>query len=437
MPSLLGNHRFKPNIDSLLPRRQLALFVALISTLAFQACSPARRIAEQQPITRSASLGGNEFQEATKMAVKSPWLKGNHVTSYTNGAEFYPAMLKAIRSAKKSITFETFAFVNGQTTYEFVSAFCERAKAGVNIHLILDAFGSEDFGKANLARLRAHGVTVRFYHDQLMRHPIRYYTRDHRKLIVVDGKIGFTGGCGIADAWNGNAETPKNWRENHYKITGPVVAQIQRDFVDNWIHTGGAPLKGKDYFPKLQQTGKHNAQNFISSPKDQHYTVPHLYRQALASARKSIIIENSYYLPDATITKEILAARKRGVHVELILAGKHTDAWLIRYFSRLRYHTLLKAGVHIYEYQKSMLHCKVMVVDGVFSSIGSANFDARSLYINDESNLNVLDTNFANEQLRIIELDKRDSARITKATSPWNPFTLPSRLAASALAPQL
>ena len=406
-------------------------------SFALAACSPGSRIAKQQPINHHAPTGSPAFETATTAAVKSPWLSGNHVTSYTNGHEFYPAMLSAIRSAQKSITFETFAFVNGQTTYEFINAFCERAKAGVKIHIVLDAFGSEEFGKNNIARLREYGVDVHFYHDRLLRHPIRYITRDHRKLMVVDGKIGFTGGCGIAEAWTGNTQTPENWRENHYKVTGPVVAQLQRDFVDNWKYTGGKNLTGFGYFPPLSPTGNHRAQNFISGPKDNHYTVPHFYRQAIASAQKSIIIENSYFLPDAPIMDELLAARKRGVHVELIVPGKYIDAILVRYLLRYKYHKLLKAGVHIYEYQKAMMHCKVMVIDGQLSSIGSANFDGRSLYINDESNLNVLSKSFAREQLEMIAFDKSHSIRVTTAPSLWNPLTLPPRAAVSLLAPQL
>ena len=418
-------------------RKQWSFAVVVLGALLMIACSPGARIARQQPVDHTAAISTPAFEKTITGAVKSPWVDGNHITSYVNGGEFYPAMLKAIRSAEKSITFETFAMISSTITYEFVSAFCDRAQAGVKVHIVLDAFGSEHFGEENIKRLRSHGVGVHFYHDQLLRHPIRYIVRDHRKLMVVDGKIGFTGGCGIADAWTGNTETPQNWRENHYKVTGPVVAQIQRDFIDNWMHTGGKQLSGSDYFPSLRKTGNHRAQNFISSPKDKHYTVPHLYRQALASAQKSVVILNSYYLPDRAITREILAARERGVHVELILPSKHTDAWLIRYLSRHRYHELLKAGVHIYEYQKAMLHCKVMVIDGVFSSVGSANFDARSLYINDESNINVMSSKFAQEQLRIIEADKKYSIRITKAPSPWSPLSIIPRATYPLVAPQL
>ena len=417
--------------------RPAATIFLLLSAFVVSACSPGSRIARTQPLQPQAAIGTPLFEKATTTAVKSPWVDGNHITSYVNGGEFYPAMLKAINSAQRSITFETFAMVNSTVTHQFVNAFCDRAKAGVKIHLVLDAYGSEDVGKDNIARLRNHGVGVHFYHDQLLRRPIRYIVRDHRKLMVVDGKIGFTGGCGIADAWSGDTETPQNWRENHYQVTGPVVAQLQRDFADNWVYTGGQPLTGTDYFPTLRKTGNLRAQNFISSPKDKAYTVPHLYRQVLASAQKNITILNSYYLPDRAITRELLAARERGVHIELIVPGRYIDSWLIRYFSRHRYHELLQAGVHIYEYQKAMMHSKVMVVDGQFSSIGSANFDSRSLYINDESNLNVMNKAFASEQLKIIEFDKSHCIRVTSSSSPWNPLTFAPRAAATLIAPQL
>jgi len=235
----------------------------------------------------------------------------------------------------------------------------------------------------------------------------------------------------------GNAHTSKHWRENHYRITGPVVAQLQRSFENNWIKTGGKPLSGPDYFPPLRRTGKIKAQAFISAPRDKLYTIPHLYRQAIASARKSIIIENAYILLDRPMMTAILNARKRGVHVEMIHPSKHTDSWPVRYLSTYQHDALLKAGVHIYEYTASMMHCKVMVVDEVFTTIGSANVDPRSQYINDESNVNVLDADFAKEQLRIIGRDKLRCTRITKARSPWNPLSFAPRAVISLIAPQL
>ena len=414
-------------------------FLWSISLLAilFSACSPGTRIARKQPIQRTAVVGDAHFEQAIASAVKAPWLEGNTITTLVNGHAFFPAMLDSIHAAKKSITFETYAFINGTMAYKFTNAFCERARRGVKVHLLLDSIGSTDIGEKNVQRLRDAGVELTFYHPYSVINPLRYNTRDHRKLMVVDGKVGFTGGCGVADAWDGNAQTSKHWRENHYRVTGPVVGQIQRAFIANWVRTGGANLTGNDYFPKLHPTGHHKAQVFISSPKDQLYTIPHLYRQAIASAKKSIVIENSYFIPDHSVMKEILAARKRGVRVDIIMPGNHTDSWPVRSLAHGYYSKLLHAGIHLYEYQSTMMHCKVMVVDEIFTSIGSANFDPRSLGGGDESNMNVLSRPFAREQLRIIENDIKHSSPVTEPPSRWNPLTLPQRIAAQILAPQL
>lgn len=357
--------------------------------------------------------------------------------SLVNGDGFYPPMLKAIRGAERTITFETYAYVSGYAAKAFTQAFCERARAGVRIHLILDRIGSQKIGKDNITAMKQAGVDLRFYNRWSVLKPGQLNTRDHRKIMVVDGKIGFTGGCGVADAWMGNAQDAKHWRENHYRVTGPVVAQLQSGFENNWRKLGGAPLSGSDYYPKLQPTGNMQAQAFISSPIEKEFTVPHFYRQVFASARKRIIIENSYILLDKPMMCAILDACRRGVHVEMIVPAGYNDAWVLRYLSRYQYRRLLRAGVHIYEYEATMMHCKVMVIDDDFSSVGSANIDPRSLYLNDESNLNVISRSFAREQIRIIEADKKKSTRITSSPSPWNPLTLPSRACAMLLFPHL
>jgi cardiolipin synthase len=419
------------------PAQHFFFWILTVIAMIAVGCSPGTRIARKHPINRNICVKSTSFEKAIATVVQSPWETGNHITTLVNGDAFYPAMLSDILSAKKTITFETYAFVEGSITQQFINAFCDRAHHGVKVHLILDSIGSIDIGKHNIQRLKKSGVQVHIYHPYSVINPLRYNTRDHRKLMVVDGKIGYTGGCGIADAWTGDAQDPKHWRENHYRVTGPVVAQIQQAFLDNWKQTGGSPLTGADYFPNLRPTGKLNAQVFISSPKDKIYTIPHLYRQVIASARKNIIIENSYFIPDQAVFREILAARKRGVHVEILVPGDHTDAWPVRSLAHGYHAKLLRAGVHIYEYQKTMMHCKVMIVDDYFTSIGSANFDPRSLYINDESNLNVLDATFAREQKRIIERDKANSLRLLVPTSHWTPLTLPQRVTAQIIAPQL
>lgn len=400
-------------------------------------CSPGARIARNQPIDRSIQVGTAEFEKSIATIVNAPVIKGNEVKTLVNGDAFFSSMLEEIQRAKHSITFETYAFINGHAAYDFVNAFCDAAHRGVEVSVLLDAVGSIDIGEENINRLEKSGVSLTFYHPYSLRGLPRYNYRDHRKLMVVDGAVGFIGGCGVADAWKGNAHTAKHWRENHYRVRGPVVAQIQHSFADNWSRTGGQQLTGNHYFPPLKKQGSLKAQVFISSPVNKNYAFPHFYRQAIASAKKSIIIENSYFIPDAPVMREIHAARQRGVHVELLIPGNYTDSWPVRTLSCEYYNRLLKAGVHIYEYQPSMMHCKVMVIDGCFSSVGSGNFDPRSLYINDESNLNVFCSHFAEQQIKVIERDKKNSLRVNKAPSRWNPLRFPKRIIARALAPML
>ncbi|NWK54282.1 cardiolipin synthase B [Verrucomicrobiaceae bacterium N1E253] len=417
--------------------KSLLHLLHLIVVLALAACSPGSRLAKQHPIRPDAPVGTESFKQAVSEVVGADWISGNKVTSLVNGEAFFPAMLESIKNAKRTITFETYAYINGTAAYTFTQALCERARKGVKIHMILDSVGSIEMGQANIDQLRTAGVELHFYHPYSILRPLRYNTRDHRKIMVVDGKIGYIGGCGVADAWTGDAKTPKHWRENHYKVTGPVVAQLQHAFHDNWVRVSGQTLSGPAYFPKLRPTGPHLAQCFISAPKDNNFSVPHLYRQVIASARQHIVIENSYFIPDSSIMDEIFAARKRGVKVEVLVPGEHIDAWPVRSLARSYYERLLRHGITIHEYQPTMMHCKVLVVDSHFVSIGSANFDPRSMYINDEANLNVLDRGFARQQLKLIEKDKKACKEITNPPSRWNPLTLPRRLVAQLLAPQL
>lgn len=400
-------------------------------------CSPGGRIARTQIVDSQAKVGTAKFEATLTQAVNAPWHSGNHITSLVNGDAFFPAMLEAIKTAEHSITFETYAYIRGTAAYQFTGALCASARRGVKVHMILDSAGSIDIGEDNIDRLRKAGVQLVFFHPYSMMNPLRYNSRDHRKIMVVDGKVGFTGGCGVADAWMGNAQSPKHWRENQYRVTGPVVADMQHAFNDNWQRSGGTRLQGPDYFPPLSATGQMRAQMFISSPKEGQFTVPHLFRQAIASARKSIIIENSYFIPDRSVMDDLLHASRRGVQVEVLVPGKHIDAWPVRSLARSYYPQLLSAGVRIFEYQPTMMHCKVLVVDDLFCSIGSANFDPRSLYINDESNLNVMDAAFAREQRRIIEIDKRSCIEVKQAIWPRSPVKWLRRFAAQVLAPQL
>ena len=338
---------------------------------------------------------------------------GNRVASFLNGDQIFPAMLDAIRSARRTITFETYIYWSGEIGRAFADALSERARAGVRVHVLLDWLGTGKMDQEILDEMEEAGAELCKYH------PLRWYTigrmnnRTHRKLLVVDGRVGFTGGVGIADNWLGHAQDPDHWRDSHFRIEGPAVAQMQATFMDNWMKCRSLVLHGEDYFPALEPRGDSAAQVFHSSPGEGAESVRLMYLLSIASARSRILLANSYFVPDSLAVKELVSARRRGVRVEIITPGPHIDTETVRKASRSRWGPLLEAGVEIYEYQPTMFHCKVMVVDDSWVSVGSTNFDNRSFRLNDEANLNVLDPVMAAEQAAIFEDDKRKSRRMT------------------------
>ena len=349
-------------------------------------------------------------------------LPGNRAEALVNGDRIFPAMLEAIRGARHSITFETYIYWSGEIGKEFVAALSERARAGVAVHVLLDWFGSWKIEDAVLKDMEAAGVRVVLYN------PLRWNTltqmnnRTHRKLLVVDGRIGFTGGAGIADEWTGNAQDPKHWRDTHFRLEGPAVAQMQAAFMENWIEATGAVLHGEPYFPELPRSGPALAQVFVSSPGGGGESAQFLYLLSIASAARSIRMSAAYFVPDNAEVRTFVAALKRGVKVQIILPGPHTDSEVSRRASRAEWGDLLRAGAEIYEYQPTMYHCKVLIVDEVWTTVGSTNFDSRSFSVNDEANLNVYDRDFAREQARIFAEDLKRSRRITLEeweNRPW------------------
>jgi cardiolipin synthase len=338
---------------------------------------------------------------------------GNRVASFLNGDQIFPAMLDAIRSARRTITFETYIYWSGDIGRAFADALSERARSGVRVHVLLDCLGTGKMYQDILDEMEEAGAELCKYH------PLRWYTigrmnnRTHRKLLVADGRVGFTGGVGIADNWLGHAQDPEHWRDSHFRIEGPAVAQMQATFMDNWMKCRSLVLHGEDYFPALEPRGDSAAQVFHSSPGEGAESVRLMYLLSIASARSRILLANSYFVPDSLAVKELVSARRRGVRVEIITPGPHIDTETVRKASRSRWGPLLEAGVEIYEYQPTMYHCKVMVVDDSWVSVGSTNFDNRSFRLNDEANLNVLDPVIAAEQAAIFEEDKRKSRRIT------------------------
>ena len=415
--------------------------IALGATMLFSGCaifagfSSGKKIREEVKPLYSATTP--EFRQATGSLLGSNFLPGNNIVTLVNGDQIFPAMLKAIREAKRTINFETYVFWNGEIGRQFTDALAERAAAGVKVNAILDAQGTHKMGMQNLARLRNAGVDVVKYHALFWWDIRRYNNRSHRKLLIVDGKTGFVGGVGIADEWIGHAQSPEHWRDNHYQVTGPVVAQLQAIFMDNWLKTRGIVLHGPDYFPPLAQTGPYLAQAFKSSPRQGDIDITLMYLLAIASAQKTLRIENAYFLPNPMTREELMAAAKRGAKVEILIPGKHIDQQLVRMSSRRHWRELIQAGVKIYEYQPTMVHVKLMIVDDIFVSVGSGNFDNRSIRLNDEANLDVLNRDFAAKQTRLFEMDKRNSRQVTVDKAGGLIFGLPFHQAAGLASPQL
>jgi cardiolipin synthase A/B len=406
------------------------LFSLLLSGCALKLGKQPRR--EVAPLYSARSP---EFRQSAGSLLGPNFVGGNSITTLLNGNQIFPAMLHAIRSAKRSIDFETYVFWDGKIGREFTEALAERAHAGVHVNAILDAQGTRQIGIKNLTRLRDAGVKIVKYHSAFWPDPRRYNNRSHRKLLIVDGKIGFIGGAGIAELWAGDADSPQHWRDNHYRVTGPVVAQLQAAFMSNWLKTRGDVLHGDDYFPPLQSTGTTLAQAIHGGA---HYeNLDLMYLLALASAQKTLRIETAYFLPDDLTRKELIAAAKRGAKVEIIVPGKNIDQKLVRAASKRHWPELLQSGVKIYEYGPTMVHVKLMIVDDTFVSVGSGNFDNRSIRLNDEANLDVLDRQFAAQQTRLFENDKQRSHEVTPDEVSGLHFANPFDAAAGLLSPQL
>jgi cardiolipin synthase len=363
---------------------------------------------------RLYTSGDPNFKRALGILLGPPLVTGNHVTTLVNGDQIFPAMLDAIRAAKANITFETFVFRDA-IGCEFCEALSDAARRGVKVHVLLDWIGSSSMDTKLLDAARAAGCELELYHRLSWYHLGRLNNRTHRKLLVVDGRIGFTGGVGMGREWLGNAQDPDHWRETHYRAEGPVVAQMQAVFIDNWIKATGRVLHGPDYFPvEPDRVGDMEAQMFGSSPAGGSESMHLMVLLALTAAQKSIDIENAYFVPDVLTVEALIAAAKRGVRVRIIVPGHHSDARVQRWAAQGLYAELLEAGVEIYEYQPTMIHSKVMVIDDLWTSVGSANFDDRSFRLNDEANLNVFSAELAREQVALIEQDIAKSRRLVR-----------------------
>ncbi len=354
-----------------------------------------------------------QFRHVMGVLLGPAILEGNKVEYLENGDEIFPSMLAAIAAARETITFETYIYWSGDIGGRFAAALAERARAGVRVHVLLDWVGSSQMDDDLLQELRDAGVEVEKYHPLRWYHLSRFNQRTHRKLLVVDGRVGFTGGVGIADRWTGDAQDPGHWRDAHFRLEGPTVAQVQAVFTDNWLKVSGEVLDEKTYFPALEHAGNTPAQMFSSSPTGGSESMRLMYLLAIAAAERSIDLAASYFVPDELTRKTLLDAVRRGVKVRVIVPGEHIDVEAVRSASRADWGELLAAGAEIHEYRPTMYHCKILTVDGLLVSVGSTNFDNRSFALNDEANLNLYDAEFARRMTEVFEADLKQSRQVT------------------------
>lgn len=364
----------------------------------------------QHPLNPGYGVGDAPFCRTMSHLLGPPLLEGNKLVTLENGCRIFPAMLEGIASAQRSITFENFVFSEGEVSRRFARALAERARAGVKVHFLQDAMGCNCLRGADMNLMKHAGVEVEIFRYMNL---TRFNQRTHRKILVIDGKVGFTGGAGIADAWDGDADKPDRWRDTYYRLEGPAVAQLQQAFMDNWMETRTVVLHGDDYFPPLEAVGNTTCQVFKSSASEGGENARLMVLMSIAAARKTVHIGNAYFIPDDLTRQTLVDACLRGVEVEIIVPGPLIDEKLARLVSRARWGPLLKAGARIYEYKPALYHCKYMVVDGCWSSVGSTNLDNRSLRLNAEANLNVHDADFAAVHEAIFAKDRALSHEIT------------------------
>lgn len=348
-------------------------------------------------------VASREFLNSLE-ALRAGMVPGNRAVLLENGDGFFPDMLEAIAAAEHSINLESYLFGDGEIPSAFARALAQRAAAGVEVRVLVDGVGGR-LGAALTETMRAAGAQVRVYKPIRLFSIFRVGDRTHRRLLIIDGRVGYCGGWGIDDRWRGDARSLEEWRELTVRLDGPVVRQMQRIFMEDWVHTTGEVLHGKRHFPVVPASGEVLAQAIASSRTDQSSMSKLMLYMGIQAARERIWISSAYFVPDRQIRRALIHAAQRGVDVRVVVPGPHVDIPPVRRASRFYYGELLAGGVQIYEYQPTMMHTKAMVVDGVWTSIGSVNFSNRSMKKNAEANVVIYDRPFAAAVEAAVETD--------------------------------
>jgi cardiolipin synthase len=390
-------------------RRQYWLFAIFL----FAGCATVISVERIPEIT----LGEPSFFPTIEAHTGAPIAGGNRIDVLLNGDETFPIMLRDIKAAKSTITFAQYLYEGGALGRGLAQAFAERCRAGVKADILLDSHGSGKTPAEIIALMRDAGCHVEFFRRvdaPAIIFPwklLRYNYRSHRRILVIDGRVGFTGGYGISDAWTGDGRTAEHWRDTNARIEGPVVKFLQAAFAESWLETTGIAIGGEGYFPRLEPVGKVPAQIVSSSPAGGSFQNYLLFLLSINSARKSILITNPYFIPDDVMTEALVKAVARGVRVVVLVPGE-IDSQLTYTASRSHYGPLLLGRVEIFEYQTALLHAKTMVVDGIWATIGSTNLDNRSFALNQELNLTLYDTAVARRLEEIFQEDLKFSKKI-------------------------
>lgn len=355
------------------------------------------------------AVGSEEFLRATEAITSAPISYDNTIELLINGDEIFPAMLATIAEARRTVNLVTYVYWKGRIGAEMAGALCERARAGIEVNVLLDAIGSAKMDGALIGDMKAAGVTFAYFRPLKPYALRRLNNRTHRKLLIVDGDVGLTGGVGIADEWTGNAQDPEHWRDTHVRVRGPVVRGLQGAFAENWLEATGDVLVGPAHLPELQPRPNGMVMQVVRSAATVGDTnMEALYFLAIACARVSLHLTSAYFAPRPAFVQALSDAAARGVDVRLLVPGPHIDKEVVRQAGRAVYAPLLHAGVRIFEYAPTMLHAKTLTIDGAWCSVGSVNFDNRSFQLQDEATLCVSSTAFA---ARLDEQFTRDLRR--------------------------
>jgi cardiolipin synthase A/B len=368
-------------------------------------------------LTSTPPVDSDEFMLAIAGTAGAPLLKGGTARLLNNGDEFFPALYEAIRGARKSVNFSCYIWKKGRVSDDLVAVLLERARAGVQVRVLLDGFGGFRAPDESMDALRAAGAKVETFREARLGKLTRFHKRNHRRAIVIDGRIGFTGGMAVDDQWLGDAESEDEWRDSMVEVTGPLAATLQSAFVDLWAGTVGEGLVGPEFFPPPDAVSGPGERITLhtglgSSPSHENRPLRIFFMQTFLAARRRLWIATPYFVPDRAIREAVASRARAGVDVRILMPDSHTDAFVIRLASHGYYQELLEAGVRIYEYKATMMHLKHVVVDGKWSVVGSANMDIRGNELNEENVLGILDTEFGRQLEETFLRDLRKSEEI-------------------------